>query len=186
MAESMTTDNSTSRSLMWMMMAVLGGLGIMLIGGLFLANKRVRSVGLSAAISRDTVHTPKGSFRYERQAEVGPSMPVYPTAALVLPSDKAASEAIKESQQGIRSVTYQTHDTRDAVDVWYSKHLSAEYSRHDAGEKPLPEVFHEGRVADSDIAFVAERGKQVRIVALSIDATGTSISLVSFDKKLGQ
>lgn len=186
MAESMSTDNSTSRSLMWMMVAVLGGLGIMLIGGLFLANKMVRSVGLAAATSRDTVHTPRGSLRYERQSDVGPSMPVYPTAALVLPSDKAATEAIKERNEGISSATYQTHDSRDMVDLWYSKHLTAEFSRHDAGEKPLPDVFHDARVADSDIAFVAQRGKQVRIVALAIDATGTSVTLIGFDKKPGQ
>jgi hypothetical protein len=186
MAGTSMTGESSSRSLMWMMIAVLLGLGTLLIGGLFLANKMVKSVGLTAATSRDTIHTPAGSFRLERQNEVGPSMPVYPSAALVLPGENAAALALQERQEGISSVTYQTHDTRDSVDLWYANHLSAEFSRHDSGEKPLPEVFHDARVADTDIAFVAERGKQVRIIALSLDATGTSISLVSFDKKSAQ
>jgi hypothetical protein len=68
------------------------------------------------------------------------------------------------------------------VDSWYAKHLSTEFQRHDAGEKPLPEVFQNVRVSDSDIAFVAERGQQVRIVTLSLDAGGTKIELIRLDK----
>jgi hypothetical protein len=183
---SMSGESSSSKSLMWMMIAVLVGLGALLGGGLFLANKMVRSIGLAAATSKDTIRTPAGSFRVEKQNEVGPGLPVYPSAALVLPTDKAAAQAMQERSEGISSVTYQTRDTRNSVDEWYAKHLGAEFSRHDSGEKPLPEVFHDAHVSDSDIAFVAERGKQVRIVALSLNATGTSISLLSFDKKLGQ
>lgn len=180
------TGESSSKSLMWMMIAVVFGLGGLLAGGLFLANKMVSTAGLTVSTSRDTVHTPAGSFRLERLGEAGPTMPVYPDAALVLPGGKAAGRALQERQEGITSVTYQSHDPRDMVDSWYAKHLTAEFSRHDAGEKPLPEVFHDARVADTDIAFVAERGKQLRIIALSLDASGTSISLVSFDKKSGQ
>jgi hypothetical protein len=187
MAESSTTEgSSSSKSLMWMMIAVFVGLSGLLSGGLFLANRMVRSMGLAAATSKDTIRTPAGSFRLEKQNEVGPGLPVYPNASLVLPTEKAAALAIQERKNGISAVTYQTRDTRDSVDIWYSKHLGPEFARHDAGEKPLPEVFRDARVSDSDIAFLAERGRQVAIVALSLGARGTSISLLRFDKAPGQ
>jgi hypothetical protein len=186
MAESAADGSSSSKSLLWMMIAVFIGLSGLLGGGLFLANRMVRSMGLAAATSKGTIRTPAGSFRLEKQGEVGPGLPVYPNAAMVLPTDKATSLAIEERRAGISTVTYQTRDTRGSVDLWYSQHLGPEFARHDSGEKPLPEVFRDARVSDSDIAFLAQRGRQVRIVALSLDATGTSISLLRFDKSPGQ
>lgn len=187
MAESSASgDSSSSKSLLWMMIAVFVGLSGLLAGGLFLANRMVGSMGLAAATSKDTIHTPAGSFRLERQNEVGPGLPVYPNAAMVLPDQKSTAVAIEERKNGISTVTYRTRDTRDSVDLWYSKHLSGEFIRHDAGEKPLPEVLRNARVTDNDVAFVAERGKQVRVVTLSLHETGTSIALLSFDKSPGQ
>jgi hypothetical protein len=187
MAESPTMGgSSSSKSLLWMMIAAFLGLGVLLGGGLFLANRMVRSMGLAAATSKDTIRTPAGSFRLVKQNEIGPGLPVYPNSSLVLPTEKAAALAIQERNSGISAVTYHTRDTRDSVDIWYSKHLGPEFARHDAAEKPLPEVFRDTRVSDSAIAFLAQRGKQIRIVALSLDATGTSVSLLRFDRAPGQ
>ena len=68
------------------------------------------------------------------------------------------------------------------MDEWYSKHLSPEFTRHDAGDRPVPAIFTDTRVPDSDIAFVAEREQMIRIVALSLDSGGTKISLIRFSK----
>jgi hypothetical protein len=188
MAESSASgESSSSKSLLWMMIALFVGLGGLLGGGLFMANRMVGSVGLAAATSKDIIRTPAGNLHLEKQNDVGPGLPVYSNASLVLPSDKSAAIAIQERNSGIASVTYHTRDTRDSVDLWYSKHLSAEFARHDAGESPLPEVLRDGRVSQSDISFLAQRGRQVRIVSLSLDTTGgTFISLVRFDKSPGQ
>jgi hypothetical protein len=187
MAEPSSAGNSSaSKSLMWMMIALFSGMAVLLGGGVFLAGRIVRSVGLTATASKDTVTTPIGSFRMELQDRVGPGLPVYPHASLELPSESAAVGAIKEGQAGVRAVTYHTMDTRDFVDSWYSKHLSPEFTRHDAGDKPLPDIFRDAQVSESDIAFVAERGQQVRIVALSLDSTGTNISLIRFEKAAAQ
>jgi hypothetical protein len=155
---------------------------VLLAGGLFLASRVVRSMGLSAASAKDTVRTPGGSFRLEKETEVGPGLPVYPRSSLVVPDDDAAAAAIKQAQNGIQTSTYHTTDTRDFVDEWYSKHLSPEFTRRDAGDKPVPAIFNDTRVSDSDIAFVAEREQMVRIVALSLDSGGTKISLIRFSK----
>jgi hypothetical protein len=69
-------------------------------------------------------------------------------------------------------------DARDFVDRWYAEHLSPAFTRHEAGETPQPDVFHEVRVSENDIAFLAERGEQIRIISLSADATGTTITLI--------
>jgi hypothetical protein len=183
MAEgSVSGNSSSSKSLLWMMIGLFTGLAILLAGGLFVASRVVRSMGLSAASAKDTVRTPGGSFRLEKETEVGPGLPVYPRSSLVVPDDDASAAAIKQAQNGIETSTYHTTDTRDFVDSWYTKHLSLEFTRRDAGEKPVPVIFSDTRVSDNDIAFVAERAQMVRIVALSLDSGGTKISLIRFSK----
>jgi hypothetical protein len=183
MAEgSVSGNSSSSKSLMWMMICFFAGLGILLAGGLFVASRVVRSMGLAAATAKETLRTPGGSFRLEKETEVGPGLPVYPRSSLVVPGEEAAAEAIKQAQNGIQTSTYHTTDVRDFVDEWYSKHLSPEFARRDAGDKPVPAIFSDARVTDNDIAFVAERDQMVRIVALSVDSGGTKISLIRFSK----
>lgn len=183
MAEGSSSGNSSSsKSLMWMMIGLFTGLAILLAGGLFLASRVVRSLGLSAASAKDTVRTPGGSFRLEKETEVGPSLPVYPRSSLVVPDDDAAAAAIKQAQSGIETSTYHSTDSRDFVDEWYGKHLSPEFTRREADAQPVPTIFRDTPVADSDISFLAEREQMVRIVALSLDSGGTKISLIRFKK----
>jgi len=182
MAESSAGESSSSKSLLWMMLAFFAGLGILLGGGMFLASRVMRTVGLSASMNKNTVRTPLGSFRLEKESAVGPGMPLYPHASLIVPGEEASAQAIQNAKIGVDAVNYHSPDLRDTIDAWYSKHLGPEFQRHDAGETPLPEIFHDARVSDKDIAFVAERGQQVRIVALSLDASGTKITLIRFDK----
>jgi hypothetical protein len=183
MAEGSASGNSSSsKSLMWMMIGLFVGLAVLLAAGLFLASRVVRSLGLTAASAKDTVRTPGGSFRLEKETEVGPGLPVYPRASLVVPGDDEATAAIKQAQNGIQTSTYHTTDVRDFVDEWYGKHLSPEFTRRDAGAKPVPAIFNDTSVSDSDITFVAERDQMVRVVALSLDSGGTKISLIRFSK----
>lgn len=180
-------NSSSSRSLMWMMVALFTGLGVMMGGGLFLASRLVRAMGLAAATGgKDTVHTPIGSFRLEKEDQVGPGLPVYPRSSLELPGDDATGTVLREAQNGIATATYHTTDARDFVDGWYAKHLSPDFTRHDAGEKPQPDIFHEVRVSEDDIAFLAERGGKVRIVRLSTDATGTTICLIQTNARASE
>jgi hypothetical protein len=167
---------------MWMMVALFAGLGLLLAGGLFIASRAMRSMGLAAANAKDTIRTPGGSYRLEKETEIGPGLPVYPRASLIVPSDNAATAALKEAQRGIETSTYHTSDTREFVDDWYSKHLSGEFTRHDAGENPRPAILADAQVSENDVAFVAERNQKVRIVALSLESMGTKITLIRYDK----
>jgi hypothetical protein len=183
MAQGSTSGNSSSsKSLMWMMIALFAGLAVLLAGGLFVASRVIRSMGLTAANAMNTVRTPGGSLRLEKEGEMGPGLPVYPRSSLVLPDDSTAATAVKQARNGIETSMYHTTDTRDFVDEWYGKHLSPEFTRRDAGDKPVPTIFSDVRVSDNDIAFVADRGQTVGIVALSLDSGGTKISLIRFSK----
>ena len=94
MAEGSSSGNSSSsKSLMWMMIGLFTGIGVLLAGGLFVASRVVRSMGLSAASAKDTVRTPGGSFRMEKETQVGPGLPVYPRSSLIVPDDEAAMAA---------------------------------------------------------------------------------------------
>lgn len=167
---------------MWMMIALFVGLAILLAGGLFVASRVVRSMGLTAASAKDTIHTPGGSFRLEKETEVGPGLPLYPRSALVVPDEDEAGAAIKQAQHGVETSTYHTSDMQDYVDNWYREHLSPEFTRHDASDKTVAADFSEAPIADGDIVFVAQRNQMVRIVALSADANGTKISLVRLER----
>jgi hypothetical protein len=183
MAEGSTSSSSSSsKSLMWMMISLYTGLALLLAGGLFVASKVVRSMGLTAANAVNTVRTSGGSLRLEKEGEIGPGLPVYPRSSLVVPDDSTTATAVKQAQNGIETSTYHTTDTRDFVDEWYGKHLSGEFTRRDANDKPQPAIFADATVSGNEIAFVAEREQMVRVVGLSMDSGGTKISLIRLSK----
>ncbi len=68
---------------------------------------------------------------------------------------------------------------------WYLEHLSPEFVRQDSGPKKLPEALRDAHISDDDIAFVGERGDQIRVVELALDEMGTKITLLrSYTKPL--
>ncbi|HME12562.1 MAG TPA: hypothetical protein VKF79_06870 [Candidatus Acidoferrum sp.] len=177
-------DSSSSKSLMWMMVALTAGLGVMLGGGLFIANTLLHSMTLAVATgNKNTVRTPIGSFRLQKQDQIGPGLPVYPRASMQMPGSDSAGQIIQDAQDGITAVTYYSADDRDAIDNWYAQHLSTEFSRHDASERPLPEAFRAVRVTDGDITFLAARGNNIRALTLSQEANGTRICLMQIHAK---
>lgn len=182
MADAPASGSSSSKSLMWMSVALFGGMAVLLGGGLFLAGRVVRSVGMSASAGPNVVRTPGGGLRVEREKEVGPGIPMYPHASLVIPGEKEAVQAAKDAENNTTRVVYLTTDPRDLVDQWYQDHLAKDFQRHDAGETPQLDVFRDARVSGDDIAFLAERESHTRIVALTMDATGTRITLIRIDK----
>jgi hypothetical protein len=179
--ESSSGNSSSSKSLMWMMIGLFAGLAFLLGAGLFVANRVIRSMGLSAASAKDTVRTAGGSFRLEKETEVGPGLPIYPRSSLILPDENAAADAIKQARNGVETSTYHTTDSREFVDKWYQEHLSPEFARRDSTDKPVPAVFKDANVSENDVAFLAEREHMVRIVTLTLDSGGTKISLIRFN-----
>lgn len=161
-----------------MMIAMTCGFCVLLGGGLLMASRVISALGVRAGSDKTTVRTPLGEFRVEKAKEVGPGLPVYPAATLVLPGAAAAHLPLNDDQPQVIASTYHTNSSREYVVNWYLEHLSPEFARQDSGPKKLPEVFRDSRISDDDIAFVGERGDQVRVVALALDDMGTKITLL--------
>jgi hypothetical protein len=169
----------SSKSLLFMMIAMTLGFCVLLGGGLLMASRVINALGLRAGSDKTTVRTPEGEFRVEKAKEVGPGLPVYPVATLVLPGAAAHLLVnVNDDQPQVISSTYHTNSSREYVVTWYVEHLSPEFVRQDSGPKKLPDAFRDSHISDDDIAFVGERGDQVRVVALAIDAMGTKITLL--------
>jgi hypothetical protein len=161
-----------------MMLAMTCGFCVLLGAGLLMASRVIGALGLRAGSDKTTVRTPLGEFRVEKAREVGPGLPVYPAAVLVLPGGAAVHVPADDDRPQVISSTYHSNSSREYVANWYVEHLSPEFARQDAGPKKLPEAFRDSRISDDDVAFVGERGDQVRVVALAIDDMGTKITLL--------
>jgi hypothetical protein len=169
-----------------MMIAMAVGFCVLLGGGLLMASRVINALGLRAGSDKTTVRTPLGEFRIEKAREVGPGLPVYPAATLVLPGSAAAAHLpLNDDQPQVMASTYHTSTSREFVANWYLEHLSPEFARQDSGSKKLPEAFRNSHISDDDIAFIGERGDQVRAVSLATEDTGTKITLLrSYTKPL--
>jgi hypothetical protein len=172
-----------SKSLFLMMVAIFGGIALLFGGGMFIASRVIHAMGLRATSDKTTVRTPIADFRIQKRDEVGPGLPVYPRASLVVPGQDAALAVSGDDQPQIVYATYHTNDSREFVLDWYAGHLSPDFVRHNAGVEPLPETLREARIPGNDIAFLGERGNQIRIVALTEDSTGTKITLERTSKR---
>jgi hypothetical protein len=184
MAQSASSgESSSSKSLLFMMAAMFCGFGILLGGGLLMASRVIHSLQLRAEGNKSTVHTPLGDYRVEKAQEVGPGLPVYPQASLVIPSGGPLHLPASDNQPQVVTSTYHTNSSREYVANWYVGHLSPEFVRQDPGPKNLPEAFHESQIAEADVIFVGERGDQVRLVCLTAEDLGTKITLLRSAKQ---
>jgi hypothetical protein len=166
-----------------MMVAMTIGGCVLLGGGLMMTSRLINTLGLRSSSDRSTIRTPLGEYRVEKAQQVGPGLPVFPQASLVLPGNDAARVSDTPDQPQVVSSTYHTSSSKDFVASWYVEHLSAEFVRQDAGPKSLPEAFRGAHISDEDTAFVGERGAQIRVVALTGDDAGTKITLLRSSTK---
>jgi len=179
-------ESSSSKSLLFMMAAIFCGFGILLSGGLLMASRVIHALQLRSEGDKTTVRTPIGDFRFEKAQQVGPGLPVYPLASLVLPGGPASHALGDESQPQVVASTYHANSSREYVASWYLEHLSPEFVRQDPGPKNLPELFRKSHISDDDITFLAERGDQFRMVALATEDSGTKIILLRSSKPSSQ
>lgn len=179
-------ESSSSKSLLFMMAAMFCGIGVLLSGGLLMASRVIHALQLRAEGDKTTVRTPIGDFRFEKAQQVGPGLPIYPQASLVLPAGPASHAVGDESQPQVLASTYHTNAFREYVANWYLEHLSPEFVRQDPGPKNLPEAFQKSHITEADIIFAGERGEQVRLVCLTTEDLGTKITLLRSAKPPSQ
>jgi len=174
---------SSSKSLLFMMIAMTCGFSILLGGALLMTSRVIMRSDSAAGSDKTTVRTPLGEFRVEKAREVGPRPARYPAAALVLRGSADAHVPLDDDRpQVMASITTRRRPANSSAS-WYLEHLSPEFARQDSGPKKLPPALRDSQISDDDIAFVGERGDQVRAVSLATEDTGTKITLLrSFTK----
>src|SRR5260370_412512 len=99
MAKSSASAGSpSSKSLLFMMIAMTVGFCILLGGGMLMASRVISVLGLRSSSDKKTVRTPLGEFRYEKAKEVGPGLAAYPGASLLLPGDRSGNVPASDEQ----------------------------------------------------------------------------------------
>jgi hypothetical protein len=176
-------ESSASKSLLFMMIAMTCGVCILVGGGFLMTSRLINTLALRNSSDKATVRTPLGDFMVDKAKEIGPTLPVYPASTLVLPGTQAARLPSSESLPQVVTSNYHTNSSREYVANWYAEHLSPEFVRQDSGPKNLPEAFRESHISEDDIAFVGERGDQIRVVVLGSDSMGTKIALLRSAKE---
>jgi hypothetical protein len=173
----------SSNSLVGLKIVFFCGLGLVLGGGIFMASRMSHALQFSNVTSEATVRTTAGDWQVERPSEVGPGLPVYPDALLVLPGHGSAPAAPKNNRAEVHSSVYYSADPNDLVDNWYVEHLGSEFTHNTTtDEGGIAGILSDASVSNSHSIFVGQRGDQVRIVAIASDSTGTRITLVRSTK----
>lgn len=186
MAQSSTGGSSSSSSLFWMMVAIVCAMGILFGAGILLSSRVLSSMATPAGADKVTVHTPIADLRFEKPNEIGPGLPLYPRAVLLLPGTNSGEAMPQARHAQSQMTTYYTEDVPPLVDSWYLQHLSAEFVRHKFGEPEAPAELGEVSSPIDSVAFLAKRGDQVRMVTLTSNSSGTRITLVRFTKRQGE
>ena len=182
MATGSSLRNST-RSRFWMTAALASGMVFLIGGAIFMISRVGHALQMPAGGDELTLRTPTGDWRVERPNEVGPGLPVYPDAKLVLPDQRSRPAAPKNNQAPAQTATYYTNDPGEFVDDWYMKHLGSEFVRSDSAARAIPGAPSDLQISSTDVTFVGERGDQVRIVKIAQDSTGAKIMLARYTKR---
>jgi hypothetical protein len=178
---------SHSKSLLWIRLGLCCGLALLLGGGMFMSSRLGHALQFRAISNEATVRTAAGDWHIERPNEVGPGLPVYPDAWLVLPGLGDPPAAAKNNHAEVETAVYYSSDPSEFVDNWYLKHLGPEFVRGSSSSGAIPDdVLSDASISNSDVAFVGERGDQIRIVAIAAKSTGTKITLARSTTRTAQ
>ncbi len=179
MADASSSSSSGRNSMLWMMVALLGGFALLVGGALFLAQRVLKTMSVKQHRGNEaTLQTPLGELRVEHSTSHGPGLPVYPQAALVMPGDNVHFELPADRHYQIRAAKYHTSDSREAVDAWYQSHLGPEFERQGPGEKHVSVAVEQYKLSSEDVVFVAGQADEARIISLADENSGTGITLV--------
>jgi hypothetical protein len=183
MAQTSGAGSSYSKYVFWMMVALFCAIGIILGVAIHFSSRLLSSMGTRSGSDNLTVHTPTADFRVEKLNDIGPALPLYPHAVLLLPGTNAGEAMPQRRHAQLQTTTYYTEDTRELVDSWYLQHLGSEFVRQNVGDPQAPDELTEVAVPTDSVVFIGKRGDQVRMVTLTSNSSGTRITQVRFTKR---
>jgi len=167
-------------AVVWILAIVGGGLVVLVLGGVLLASLFIRRVHVSETGKQVEIETPAGALRVEGDQPHSTGLPVYP-GSKPLESQGSGVElsAPSGAALGIATEKYKTPASLDEVTAWYAQKLGPGYEREDHGSGSHREHVS----SDADVAYVYEKGDNVRVVGLTKKSDGVEIELVRIGKK---
>jgi hypothetical protein len=180
MAQGSTQGDSSSSSLSWIMVAAICAMALLFGAGILVSARVFSSMAAPKGGSSLTVHTRTADLRLEKPSEVGPGLPLYPHASLLLSGTNTGAVLPHAKHADSQLTNYYTEDVPPLVDSWYLQHLGSEFVRHTVGEAQAPRELDEVSASSDSISFLGKRGDQVRVVTLTSNSAGTIITLLRF------
>jgi hypothetical protein len=169
-------------AIVWILAIVGGGFVVLVLGSLLLASLFIRRVHVSGTGKQVEIETPAGALRLNGDQLHATGLPVYPGAKRIESEGSGGVElsAPGGAGLGIASEKYMTPAELDEVTSWYAQKLGPGYQREDKGSGSR----HRDHVSSSsDVAYVYEKGNNVRVVALTRKSDGVEIELVRIGTK---
>jgi hypothetical protein len=169
---------------LWWILGFAGAAVILcIVGGLAIARLVVKNVRVGHKEQQVEVSTPVGDFSVTSTPVKDVGLPVYPGATPVESGKNVELGFPEEEGVGIAAVKYCSSDPLGKVDAWYREHLGPEF-RRETGDKNGKIRVH--GIATEGVAYVAEKGDGVRVVAMSKKLAGIEIALLRIGKRMAQ
>jgi hypothetical protein len=175
------TTRKRNNAILWILAIVAGGFVILVIGSLIIAGMFVRHVRVDNSGKQVEIETPAGSLRVNGDQAHATGLPVYPGAQPLKSEGGANVEFSAQSGagMGLANEKYSTSDDLDEVSDWYKQRLGPGYKREDRSTAKRSDQVS----SNADVAYVYEKGDNVRVVALTKKSDGIEIELVRIGKK---
>ncbi len=169
---------------LWWILGFAGAAVILfIVGGLLIAGLIVRNVRVGHKEQRVEVRTPVGDFSVASTPAKDVGLPVYP-GAMPVESGKNVELGLPDEQGiGIAAAKYRSSDPVDKVDAWYRAHLGPGF-RRETGDKNGNIRVH--GIMTEGVAYVAEKGDDVRVVAISNKSGEVELALLRIGKRVAQ
>lgn len=154
-------------SLLWWVLGLLAtALIVLTLGGLLVVRYLARNVEVIQSSDRVEVRSPIGNVNVNKNAGDTTGLPEYPGAKLHEPGATVELESATEERVTILAAKYRTADQLDKVDAWYREKLGPEFEREGRGVMIKKKDIFGIEVRADDIAYVAKKDDELRIVTL--------------------
>jgi hypothetical protein len=167
-------------AVLWILAIVAGGFVVLVLGGLLVASMFIHRIHVSDTGKQVEIETPAGALRVNNDRLHPTGLPVYPDAKRI-ESEGSGVELSAPGGAGLAIATekYMASDDLDKISDWYQQKLGPGYQREEHGS-----ATHRQHVnSDADVAYIYEKGDNVRVVALTKKSDGIEIELLRIGKK---
>lgn len=169
---------------LWWILGFAGAALILcIVGGLVIAGLVVKNVRVGHKEQQVEVSTPVGDFSVTSTPAEDVGLPVYPGATPVESGKNVELGLPEEQGVGIAAAKYRSSDPLGKVDAWYRAHLGPEF-RRETGDRHGNIRVH--GIMTEGVAYVAEKGDGVRVVAMSKKLGGIEIALLRIGQRVAQ